>query len=154
MRVEQVLPAPPRSGTAVHIYCLSRRIKHINFPTQNQKYCENNEDPTRRCTFTSGINRLSVSVWAIFINFLRWCSRRGSDGNKLSVQASPHRDVRMLELNNTTSRSNVIVTPRQNRGLAGKQLTPAVHVGQRTVNITIVDERQRGECMIIPMKVS
>lgn len=98
MRVEQVLPAPPRSVTAVHIYCLSRRIKHINFPTQNQKYCENNEDPTRRCTFTSGINRLSVSVWAIFINFLRWCSRRGSDGNKLSVQASPQsgcEDVRI-----------------------------------------------------------
>lgn len=66
----------------------------------------------------------------------------------------PNRDVRMLELNYTTSRSNIIVTPRQNRGLAGKQLTPAVHVGQRTVNITIVDERQRGECMIIPMKVS
>eukprot|EP00105_Crassostrea_gigas_P013951 XP_011430449.1 PREDICTED: uncharacterized protein LOC105330461 [Crassostrea gigas] len=55
----------------------------------------------------------------------------------------PNRKVRMLVLNNTTSRSNVIETQRQNRGLAGKHSTPALHVGQGAVNVTIVDERQR-----------
>lgn len=64
----------------------------------------------------------------------------------------PNRNVRMLVLNNTTSRSNVIETQRQNRGLAGKHSTPALHVGLRAVNVTIVDERQRGECMPIQMK--
>lgn len=64
----------------------------------------------------------------------------------------PNRNVRMLVLNNTTSRSNVIETQRQNRGLAGKHSTPALHVGLRAVNVTIIDERQRGECMPIQMK--
>lgn len=63
----------------------------------------------------------------------------------------PNRKVRMLVLNNATSRSNVIETQRQNRGLAGKHSTPALHVGQGAVNVTIVDERQRGECMPIQM---
>lgn len=61
----------------------------------------------------------------------------------------PNRNVRMLVLNNTTSRSNIIDTQRQNRGLAGKHSIPALHVGQGAVNVTIVDERQRGECMPI-----
>lgn len=74
--------------------------------------------------------------------------------SKFQSKHLPNRDVRMLVLNNTTSRSTVIVTQRQNRGLAGKRSTPVVHADQRAVNITIVDERQRGECMLIQMKVS